>query len=157
VTVRVLRRAERAERPALDPNARSSRDVRRRTAWIAPAILLALAVAWLADPRRREATLDFVLAPFGWRAHATWRATRNGGVILGWKRLPGAESYSVLFLAPDGKTIDWIDGIETREVVLTRDALPRHLVAGSTVRWTVVALRSGKPVGHSPVAPLRLP
>ncbi len=101
--------------------------------------------------------VDFALSPFGWRSHAAWRTTRNGGVILGWRRLPSAQSYVVLFFSAEGRLIDWIDGIETSEVVLTREALPRNLVPGSTVQWTVVAVRSGRAVGRSPRAPIHLP
>ena len=144
----------RAEARALEPSAQKPA---RRIAWIALLLLAVLAAWWLRDPRRREDAVDLALSPFGWRAHAAWRTTPNGGVILGWKRLPAARTYVVRFLTPGGQVIDSIDGVETLELVLTREALPRHLAAGSTVRWTVVALRSGKELGHSPPAPLHLP
>ncbi len=111
---------------------------------------------WL--PLAVLALLLFVLlAPFRWHPHAAARTTPNGGVILGWTRAPAARSYLVRFLDPAGRTIDSIDGVETLELVLTREALPRHLTPGSTVRWTVTALAGQREVGRSAPAPLRLP
>ena len=101
--------------------------------------------------------LLLVLEPFRWHAHAAARATPNGGVILGWKQAPSATTYAVHFLDPAGRTIDTIEGVETLELVLTRDALPRHLAPGSRVRWTVTALRTGREIGKSEAANLQLP
>lgn len=103
------------------------------------------------------ALLGLAGCALGWSPHATARATRNGGLILGWRAAPGATTYVVRFLDDGGREIDRIDGIETLELVLTRDALPRALEPGSRVRWTVVALRNGREAGHSPPAPLTLP
>ena len=99
----------------------------------------------------------FLAAPFRWHPHAAARTTPNGGVILGWKRAPAAQTYVVRFLDPAGRTLDTIDGVETLELVLTREALPRHLRPGSRVRWTVTALRGGREVGSSAPATLQLP
>lgn len=96
-------------------------------------------------------------APFRWHPHATARTTPNGGVILGWTRAPQAQTYVVRFLDPAGRTIDTIEDIETLELVLTREALPRHLTPGTKVRWTVTALRSAHEVGKSEPKTLQLP
>jgi hypothetical protein len=116
----------------------------------APAIALAIATLLVL-----VAVLLF--APFRWRAHPAAHPTPNGGVILGWRRAASAETYVVRFLDAQGRTIDSIDGVATLELVLTREALPRHLVPGSTVRWTVTALRRGREVGRSDPESLRLP
>ena len=109
------------------------------------------------DPRGAGRAFDLLLSPFGWRAHAAARTTPNGGVILGWRAAPGAGTYLVRFLSPRGAVLDSIGGVETLELVLTREALPRHLTPASRVRWTVTALRDGREVGRSAPAPLTLP
>lgn len=98
------------------------------------------------------------LSPFRWHAHAVARPARNpGGVILAWRRAPAARSYAVGFYDSSGRVIDSVEGIETLELVLTRDALPRHLVPGSRVRWAVTAFRDGRAIGRSEPDTLRLP
>ena len=116
-----------------------------------PAIALALA-ALLA-----LAAVLF-LAPFRWHAHPASRGTRNGGVILSWRRASGARSYGVGFYDAQGRVIDSVEGVETLELVLTRDALPRRLVPGSRVRWAVTAFReTGRALGRSEPDTLQLP
>jgi hypothetical protein len=115
---------------------------RSRVFWLIGAVALLLAV---------------IIFAARWQARPSARTTRNGGVILGWHRAPSAHSYLVRFLAPTGATIDSIEGVETLELVLTREALPRHLLPGSMVRWTVSAFRAGREIGKSAPQALRLP
>ena len=118
-----------------------------------PAIAIVLALAALLA----VAALLF-FSPFRWHAHPVSHGTRNGGVILSWRRASGARTYGVGFYDAQGRVIDSIEGVETLELVLTRDALPRRLVPGSRVRWAVTAFRAtGRAIGRSEPDTLRLP
>lgn len=136
---------------------------RLRPALAFAAVVLVAGGAWMFATLRRESAAPQlrasqpVIPRSGLVTAEKPERLDGGGLRLTWAPVGEADSYTVVFLAPDLAEVAQVAGLRQTHLNLKPGSLPRGLVPGSRVLWRVSAMRGADEVARSGTLTAELP